>query len=248
MHQQYQYQYQQQQHHLYHHQEDNLFPSNSKNFTLHSDASASNLIPPSTSTLATPLTSMDSNTSTSSTPAKPTTTTPTNPPPSSSSSAAAAVTSLSITSPITTASPSSTGTPVSNQQLSSLQQQQIAADRQADAMATLKLRRLTNLTQRLRTELNYERIPASQACEAIIQFTQNAQQDPGLKDYLLPDTFGHRPLPNLENSSIAAYAAYEDASHPPQGAFYYEDEEKTLISPTSAKFSTKDGRSCCIIS
>lgn len=48
------------------------------------------------------------------------------------------------------------------------QQQQLTAgeviDRQTDAMATLKLRRIVNLNNRLRTELGKERVPASQSC------------------------------------------------------------------------------------
>lgn len=48
------------------------------------------------------------------------------------------------------------------------QPQQLTAgeviDRQSDAMATLKLRRIVNLNNRLRAELGKDRVPASQSC------------------------------------------------------------------------------------
>lgn len=130
-------------------------------------------------------------------------------------------------------------------------------DHQADTMAALKLRRLTNLTNRLRTELNYERIPASQACEALLQFMQNAQNDPKLKDYLVPEVYGKRPVLTLD--SIVGNAQGGGAGggagggelggfNIANGGYYFEDEEKMLISPTSKGFSSKSNRGCCIIS
>lgn len=129
---------------------------------------------------------------------------------------------------------------------SNIQQQRSAAhqksssenfDRQADAMATLKLRRLTNLNQRLRNELAYDRIPVSQACQAIIHFTANPHnsQNIPIKDYCVPEIFGKKPANSTEPNNAMSVN--------------YNVHDKTkLISPTSAKFSSEASQGCCVIS
>lgn len=58
-------------------------------------------------------------------------------------------------------------------------------DRQTDIMATLKLRRIIEVNQRLRKDLSRERIYASNACLSIIRFTQNT------KDLCIPSLWGY---------------------------------------------------------
>jgi len=52
------------------------------------------------------------------------------------------------------------------------------------SMADLKLRRLTELNNRLREDLERERIPVSQAAKSIISYTSST------KDYMVPSIWG----------------------------------------------------------
>ncbi|KAH8658733.1 GGL domain-containing protein [Tricladium varicosporioides] len=52
------------------------------------------------------------------------------------------------------------------------------------SMADLKLRRLTELNNRLREDLERERIPVSQAATSIISYTNST------KDYMVPSIWG----------------------------------------------------------
>lgn len=125
-------------------------------------------------------------------------------------------------------------------------------DRQADAMATLKLRRLTNLNNRLRKELVTERVPASRACDALIQYTLNAHEDPALRDYCVPEVYGPKPpyfgADGLPTSGVGVGAGAGAGAGSTGAPLYYENEEKTLLSPISAQFSSKGGQGCCVIS
>ncbi|VVT53861.1 uncharacterized protein SAPINGB_P003787 [Magnusiomyces paraingens] len=127
-----------------------------------------------------------------------------------------------------------------------------AYDRKADALATLKLRRQTILNTRLRKELSFKRIPASEACSSLVAFTQNVQGDPTLHDYCVPSVFGDKPaymgpdgLPAAPPAAlIAGYdgqAMENGAVYDGKGQVYYEEEKKTLLSPVSGKFSTGGG-------
>lgn len=122
-------------------------------------------------------------------------------------------------------------------------------ERQADVMATLKLRRLTNLTHRLRTELNYDRIPASQACEALVQFMQNVPENPRLKDYLVPEVFGSKPAHTLDGAghepSMADMLALGGEHGMP--GYFIENENKGLVSNGQSNFQSGLG-GCCVIS
>ncbi|EPE36086.1 Transducin (heterotrimeric G protein), gamma chain [Glarea lozoyensis ATCC 20868] len=52
------------------------------------------------------------------------------------------------------------------------------------SMADLKLRRLTELNNRLREDLERDRIPVSQAAKSIISYTSNT------KDFMVPHLWG----------------------------------------------------------
>ncbi|KAG9257316.1 Guanine nucleotide-binding protein subunit gamma-like protein [Emericellopsis cladophorae] len=62
---------------------------------------------------------------------------------------------------------------------------QIKKTRQS--MADLKLRRLTELNNRLREDLDRERIPVSTAAKSIIAYCN------GTRDYMVPSTWGAVP-------------------------------------------------------
>lgn len=117
-------------------------------------------------------------------------------------------------------------------------------EQHADTMANLKLRRLTNLTDRLRRELNYERIPASQACAALIDYTQNVSEDPTRKDYLVPEIYGHKPKPAFlqpgseAGGMIGAEGLFEDEADAILGQ--YSDNKRMSFSGSSG--------GCCNIS
>ncbi|KIM95065.1 hypothetical protein OIDMADRAFT_21294 [Oidiodendron maius Zn] len=53
------------------------------------------------------------------------------------------------------------------------------------SMADLKLRRLTELNNRLREDLERDRIPVSQAANSIIAYTNNT------KDFMVPSVWGN---------------------------------------------------------
>ncbi|KAB5570132.1 GGL domain-containing protein [Coniochaeta sp. 2T2.1] len=55
------------------------------------------------------------------------------------------------------------------------------------SMADLKLRRLTELNNRLREDLDRERIPVSQAAKSIIAYCN------GTRDYMVPSVWGVVP-------------------------------------------------------
>ncbi|APA10605.1 hypothetical protein sscle_06g053750 [Sclerotinia sclerotiorum 1980 UF-70] len=82
--------------------------------------------------------------------------------------------------------PSTTSTPINMPQGYSSRDvgdpSQIKKNKQS--MADLKLRRLTELNNRLREDLERERIPVSQAAKSIIQYTSQT------KDFMVPSIWG----------------------------------------------------------
>ncbi|CAB4253287.1 similar to Saccharomyces cerevisiae YJR086W STE18 G protein gamma subunit [Maudiozyma barnettii] len=67
--------------------------------------------------------------------------------------------------------------------------QVLQLDQQQEQLAVrikyLKLKRINDLNEKLRSELSRERITASNACLSLINFTTNNT------DYTLPDVWGH---------------------------------------------------------